>query len=444
MKKRLICTLLAAIMCITLLPVGAFAAKTYTINGKNVRFDDFYSSPHECWAYASKVYRKIWGESFTNQFGDTNNMLRKKHDSELKLTVEHLKEYVSAAPVGSCLRICNGQYLHAGDDWGHSQIIVQKDNKGFTVFEGGLSAYPYCREKYYTWKEYIKTDWLGGTYRYIKYIKFPGVNPETPEVTAGNKASNGKVRLTWDRVPGAMQYEIYRAESKDGKFEKTYSVTGTSYTNTSAKAGKKYYYKVRAINAVGKAGKFSEVVYRVCDLPQPVLKRSNVADTGKVKISWDAIDGAAKYEVYRATSENGSYKKLGTAKGTSYVNNSAEAGRLNYYKVKAIHEKKSSADSALSEPVSRCCDFARPTVKVKLYDGVPKLSWARLDGAPQYEIYRASGSSGEYKLLTTTKKISFVDSTAKSGRTYSYKLRAVNGTAAAASAYSAVVSIKTK
>ena len=62
---------------------------------------------------------------------------------------------------------------YSSDGWGHSQIIVQKDDSGFTVFEGGLSNYPYCREKYYTWNEYVNTGWLGGTYSYIKYVKWP-------------------------------------------------------------------------------------------------------------------------------------------------------------------------------------------------------------------------------------------------------------------------------
>lgn len=52
-------------------------------------------------------------------------MLRNLSDGELTLTIEHLKTYVSNAALGSCLRICNSEYLHGGDGWGHSQIIAQ-------------------------------------------------------------------------------------------------------------------------------------------------------------------------------------------------------------------------------------------------------------------------------------------------------------------------------
>ena len=170
MKKRILSMLLALVMVATLLPVVAIAANAYSINGKIVRYDDFTSSPNECWAYANNVYNKIWGRRFSNEFGDVNNSLRNLSDSQLTLTSAHLKAYVSNAKLGAVIRICNSEYLHGSDGWGHSQIIVQKDSNGFTVFEGGLSASPYCREKYYTWSNYLNSY----SYAYIKYIKWPG------------------------------------------------------------------------------------------------------------------------------------------------------------------------------------------------------------------------------------------------------------------------------
>lgn len=185
MKKRvmsyflticIVCTMLTGIV-----PV-ANASNAYVINGVTVHWDDFTSSPNDCWTYANNVYKKIWGQNFSSVFNDNNNSLRNLSDSELTLTAAHLKDYVSNAALGSCLRICNSEYLHGYDNWGHSQIIVQKDSAGFTVFEGGLTASPHCREKYYTWSEYVNTGWLGGTYSYIKYIKWPGA----PAYTTGD------------------------------------------------------------------------------------------------------------------------------------------------------------------------------------------------------------------------------------------------------------------
>lgn len=119
-----------------------YASNAYYINGKYIHWDDFSSSPDECWVYANNIYNKIWGKNFSNSFSDSDNSLRNLSDAELTLTAEHLKKYVSNAALGSSLRICNSNYLHGTDGWGHSQIIVQKDANGFTVFEGGTFVLP--------------------------------------------------------------------------------------------------------------------------------------------------------------------------------------------------------------------------------------------------------------------------------------------------------------
>ena len=58
--------------------------------------------------------------------------------------------------------------------------------------------------------------------------------------------SNGKPKLSWNKVTGADKYYIYR--STDGKTFKQYTTTTkTSFTNTGAKKNTKYYYKVKAV-----------------------------------------------------------------------------------------------------------------------------------------------------------------------------------------------------
>ena len=77
----------------------------------------------------------------------------------------------------------------------------------------------------------------------------------------------------------------------------------------------------------------------------PVVTASNDADTGKIVLTWPKVTGAAKYEIYRATSKTGTYSRRSTITKTTYTNTNAEAGKTYYYKVKAI---KSGANSAYS------------------------------------------------------------------------------------------------
>ncbi len=82
---------------------------------------------------------------------------------------------------------------------------------------------------------------VGSAYSAIKTITTTLAKP-TVKITT----SNGKPKLSWSKVTGADKYYIYR--STDGKkFSYLTYTTKLSFTNTGAKKGTKYYYKVKAI-----------------------------------------------------------------------------------------------------------------------------------------------------------------------------------------------------
>ena len=163
-----------------------------------------------------------------------------------------------------------------------------------------------------------------------------------PTVTGGND-SQGRPTLKWNAVSGAAKYEVYRARSRSGEYIKYSTVTGTSYTNTSyIENGNTYYYKVRALDANGTAGAWSSIVsvtYRAAStgtLSAPTVTGGNDSQ-GRPTLKWNAVTGAAKYEVYRARSKDGDYIKYSTVTGTSYTNTSyIENGNTYYYKVRAL------------------------------------------------------------------------------------------------------------
>ena len=151
-----------------------------------------------------------------------------------------------------------------------------------------------------------------------------------------------------------------------------------------------------------------------------------------------------EYQIYRATSKNGTYKRIYTTTKTSFTNTSVTAGQTYYYKVRAIAEK-SAANSAYSTAKYRTCDLARPVVSIKLNSADhPRLTWKAVDGAVSYKVYRATSANGTYKLMKTTTSTSYTNSSAKAGTTYYYKVRAIHSNTAANSAYSTVKFITAK
>ena len=173
--------------------------------------------------------------------------------------------------------------------------------------------------------------------------------PAAPSVSINR--SNGKPKLSWKAVSGAKKYWIYR--STDGKNFKYFdSTTKTSYTNSGAASGTKYYYRVKAVAVVnGKnvASANSSTKSLLTSLAKPSV--SITTSNGKPKLTWKAVTGADKYYVYRSTDgKNFSYWDSTTK--TSYINSGAKKNTKYYYKVKAVCASNSNANSAQSSAVS--------------------------------------------------------------------------------------------
>lgn len=180
-----------------------------------------------------------------------------------------------------------------------------------------------------------------------------------------------------------------------------------------------------------KAGATAEVTVNygkisVDKVGTPTVTGGNDPDTGKPRFTWNAVDGAAKYEVYRSGTKDGTYSLYCTTTGTSYTNTTASAGYTYYYKVRAIgYDGKAGSFSAVKE---RTCDCARPVVTAgnNATTGKVTLKWSAVTGAKSYAIYRSTSIDGTYTKMYTTTSTSYTNSTSKGGVTYYYKVYALS------------------
>lgn len=150
-----------------------------------------------------------------------------------------------------------------------------------------------------------------------------------------------------------------------------------------------------------------------------------------VKVKWNKIDGVSGYQIYRADSKDGTYRKIKTAgSGTSsYKDTGLEAGKRYYYKVRAYSGTKTHPFSAVHY---RKALPQTPSVSTKAGKKQITVSWKAVPEVTGYEVYRTKTKGGKYgrvkKVGSTTTK--FVNKKLTKGRTYYYKVRAyktVNG-----------------
>ena len=296
---------------------------------------------------------------------------------------------------------------------------------------------------YYYKVRALKSDGTAGAWSSVVSVTYKQTLT-APAVTGGNDAQ-GRPTLTWKAVSGAAKYEVYRARSKDGTYTKYSTTTGTAYTNSSyLTSGATYYYKVRALDANGNAGPYSAVVSVTCRLKLTAPTVTGSTDSqGRPTLKWNAVTGAAKYEVYRARSKDGDYIKYSTVTGTSYTNTSyIENGNTYYYKVRALGSDGTAGPDSTPVSVTYKAPFGAPLVTgSKDSQGRPALKWDKVTDAAKYEVYRARSKDGTYSLMSTQSATGYTNTSyLANGTTYYYKVRALkaNGTA---SAYSSVVTI---
>ena len=337
-------------------------------------------------------------------------------------------------------RSLNGDYIKYSTTTGTSYTNISYIENGNT---------------YYYKVRALGSDGTAGAWSSIVSVTYRAASTGTlpaPTVTGGNDAQ-GRPTLKWNAVTGAAKYEVYRARSRSGEYIKYSTVTGTSYTNTSyIENGNTYYYKVRALDANGTAGAWSSIVsvtYRAAStgtLPAPTVTGGNDSQ-GRPTLKWNAVTGAAKYEVYRARSQSGDYIKYSTVTGTSYTNTSyIEDGNTYYYKVRALKsDGTAGAWSSIVSVTYRAAStgtLSAPTVTGgNDAQGRPTLTWKAVSGAAKYEVYRARSRSGEYIKYSTVTGTSYTNTSyIEDGNTYYYKVRALDASGTAG-AWSSIVSV---
>ena len=264
-------------------------------------------------------------------------------------------------------------------------------------------------------------------------ITFAGSGPAAPTVTAGTD-SQGRPTLKWKAVTGAAKYEIYRSYSRDGSYSKYSTQTSTAYTNSSyLTSGTTYYYKVRALDANGNAGPYSAAVSVTCRLKLSAPSVTGGKDSqGRPTLKWNAVSGAAKYEVYRARSRSGTYTKYSTQTSTSYTNSSyLTSGTTYYYKVRALGSDGSYGPySSVASVTYRATSSAVPAEvtmgKATAQGSYITVTWDKAANAASYRVYRRVNNSSDWNVVASSVSgTSYTDWNVEPGVRYTYTVRGV-------------------
>ena len=307
--------------------------------------------------YKVKAAAVVNGKDVASDFSNTKSLFTTPAAPSVSITTSKGKPKLTWKAVKGA----DKYYIYRSTDGKNFKYYNETDEAGYTNYSTNIGT------TYYYKVRAVKT--IDGNDHKSDFSAVRSIQCRPAAVNLSISRSYGKPKLTWDAVADADKYWIYR--STDGKNFKYYdTTTKTSYINSGAAFNTIYCYKVKAVkvvngrNVVSGSGSAKSVITA---LAKPSV--SITTSDGKPYISWDAVDGATGYYVFRST-DGKNYSVLGYTTRTNYTNTASNAGTTYYYKVKADSSNTKTAICANSDKTAeKLVEQAKSWLGCKESDG---------------------------------------------------------------------------
>ena len=307
--------------------------------------------------YKVKAASVVNGKDVASDFSNTKSLFTTPAAPSVSITTSKGKPKLTWKAVKGA----DKYYIYRSTDGKNFKYYNETDEAGYTNYSTNIGT------TYYYKVRAVKT--IDGNDHKSDFSAVRSIQCRPAAVNLSISRSYGKPKLTWDAVADADKYWIYR--STDGKNFKYYdTTTKTIYINSGAAFNTIYCYKVKAVkvvngrNVVSGSGSAKSVITA---LAKPSV--SITTSDGKPYISWDAVDGATGYYVFRST-DGKNYSVLGYTTRTNYTNTASNAGTTYYYKVKADNSNTKTAICANSDKTAeKLVEQAKSWLGCKESDG---------------------------------------------------------------------------
>jgi hypothetical protein len=245
------------------------------------------------------------------------------------------------------------------------------------------------------------------------------------------------------RVPeytetGVKEYSVSRSTAASGGYEeierlRTKRRASLSFKDRDVQTECPYFYRYRVITEQGFISPFS-VAARARTKPDPQAPtglRASGVQARRVFLSWkpNPEKDIHRYIIYRSDAGEKEYKKIGAQPGnkTDFVDTKLADGKTYYYRIKAVDAD--GLESEFSQAISAMTKALPPSPKgIEAEGGKGKItiSW---EANPQVEItryYIYRKKAFWFKRIGVTRTISYTDAKLRNGKTYRYKVTAVD------------------
>ena len=192
--------------------------------------------------------------------------------------------------------------------------------------------------------------------------------PQTPSAPTASVQSSSQINLLWSDVAGATYYRLYNGNSE------IYAGISNNYNNTGLTANTTYSYTLKACanSNVGTCSTASSVRNATTQegmTTTPIGLKVVTNSTNTITLSWDAVNNATRYEIYRHTINNSTASiKIAqplASSGTSYIDTELNTDTVYYYWLK-------SCNNSCSEYSNNIYAYITTSEYTKLgFNGIP-------------------------------------------------------------------------
>ena len=249
--------------------------------------------------------------------------------------------------------------------------------------------------------------------------EFVEVGVEIPAITAIEPTDEGLI-IMWNRLTGVSNYRVDRYYDDRG-----WVTLGTTaklyYVDENVVAGNTYRYRLVGVNAVGSVVTPS-AIKSFSFIKEPVILSVEIIPEGN-RIRWDLPAGVSRIALYRKGTEG--WTRITTSSATSYVDTAQSEDGTYCYTIRGLAADGSFLHNTYDQTGVTVKRLETPVLTAQNAAGGVKVSWNEIPNADGYRVF-SKEPGGSWKRVGDTTETSLLDTTALSGKKYTYTVRCIS------------------